>query len=300
MCENLSGPNAPFCSPSTNTQVRVGQTVEITWDTRFFNRSSPFGTPSTVFIQADFGSTSQDASFGGLDGFTSPPLDPQSGRFTWTIVETFLTSGGVATTSRGSRLFLSPETSQIDVKSGSTSTTVRRITGPRVVISQRENEAAPGQPPNPLSIALPVGLGAFVVLIIGIFFCVRRWKNRDRRNKEVRDVEVKGASAGVESKSRTGFWEKMFPAGGYGVGKSKTQRIGNGMGQRKKGKRKGEDIEIVHSTHMNAVGGAVGGPVRMGFTGGRGGGYVGAIRSNGNVFRAEVQRQDRGRGGDYL
>lgn len=163
-----------------------------------------------------------------------------------------------------------------------------------MVILQRDDRAATGQP-NPLSIALPVGLGAFVVLVIGVFFCVRRWKTRDRYNQGARDVEMKGTA---DSGSRTGFLGRIFSAGGYGIGQSRTQRIGIG---KRKGRGKGEDIEIVHSTHMNAVGGAEGGPVRMGFMGGgRGGGYAGGSRSNGNVFRDEVRRQDRGRGTDYL
>ncbi|KAK4217754.1 hypothetical protein QBC37DRAFT_448140 [Rhypophila decipiens] len=343
MCDNLDGRNglnAPFCSPSTNTAVQVGRTLEITWDPRFFNRSSSSSRANVVFIQADFGSTASDSSFGGRDGFTSAPLDPLSGSFTWTILNSFLTSGGRETTSRGARLFLATQEELVQiVDPGSSLTTpsasvATRITGPRVVIRaspSRDNNNRMDMP-NPLSIALPVGLGALVVLIIGVWFCFRRWRNHSIDNKnrnstsrgKMQDLEMKQSTPKtVGGQNKPGFWKKLGPGrpssgpgSGYGSKSTADQRTETappafrfGFGS-KKSKAKGqEEIEIVHSTHMNAGGGVR--PARMGFVGGKltnigGGGPAGSTSSN-NVFRDEVRRQeDRGgqsqnwRDSDYL
>ncbi|KAM7202009.1 Protein of unknown function (DUF4448) domain containing protein [Rhypophila sp. PSN 637] len=329
MCDNLNGRNglnAPFCSPSTNTAVQVGRTLEITWDPRFFNRSSSRANVNVVFIQADLGSTASDSSFGGLDGFTSPPLDPLSGQFTWTILNAFLTSGGRETSSRGARLFFATqELIQIDPITGSSltpSVSVTRITGPRVVIRARDNNRGGGMDmPNPLSIALPVGLGALVVLIIGVWFCFRRWRNHSSAAAAAQNRDKTTTSRDLEMKQSIGEEKKGFFKGKLGLGKSGSGSDGYaidnkntetttapafrfgfgffGFGPKKKGQE--EEIEIVHSTHMNAGGGVR--PTRMGFVGGKltniGGG------SNNNVFRDEVRRQeDRGgqnwRDSDYL
>ncbi|KAM7222750.1 Protein of unknown function (DUF4448) domain containing protein [Rhypophila decipiens] len=346
MCDNLDGRNglnAPFCSPSTNTAVQVGRTKKVTWDPRFFNRSSS-SRANVVFIQADFGSTASDSSFGGRDGFTSAPLDPLSGSFTWTILNAFLTSGGRETTSRGARLFLATQEeligqNQIVDPDTGTPSVVTRITGPRVVIrassSSRDNNNRMDMP-NPLSIALPVGLGALVVLIIGVWFGFRRWRNHSsaaaaaqnkdqnsRGHGKMQDLEMKQSTPKtVGGQNKPGFWKKLGlgrpssgPGSGYGSKSTADQRTETappafrfGFGS-KKSKAKGqEEIEIVHSTHMNAGGGVR--PARMGFVGGKltnigGGGGLGGSNTSNNVFRDEVRRQeDRGgqnwRDSDYL
>ena len=152
-----------------------------------------------------------------------------------------------------------------------------------MVIIARDNGVT--NMPNPLSIALPVGLGVFVLMIIGVFFCVRRWR-RAAKNNRVTVVNNKGVVGvtGVSAETVKGKKGGGWFSRGYGIGKSRSQRM-----------RGGDDIEIVHSTHMNASGGGV----RMNFMGIGGGGRAGGGGGGGgNVFRDEMRRQDRN--SDYM
>ncbi|KAK3318200.1 hypothetical protein B0H66DRAFT_556464 [Apodospora peruviana] len=269
MCDNLRGANAPFCSPRENTQVQVGRAVDVTWDPKFFNRSA---TPE-IFILAEFGPTGSeddDTVVGGLAGFTSDPVDARSGKFTWTILDQYLDpqtrDGRGAVRARNARIFISEPMEDIDdTVSPNPEIIQQRIPGPRVQIVARDNgllEVGAGGP-NPLSIALPVGLGVFVLLIIAVFFVVRRWK-RGRRDRMV-PARVVGGGGVSGGGGAGGFFSRK----GYGIGKS--------WGQRTRG---GDDVEIIHSTHMNATQGGV----RMNM-----------MADGGNVFRDEVRRQDRAR-----
>ncbi|GAB1319277.1 hypothetical protein MFIFM68171_09487 [Madurella fahalii] len=85
MCDNRG--DTPFCSPSEGAQFQTGDTVEIIWDPSFF-----INAPLQILIQADFSNLQDDAANGGggAAGFTSDPVETQSGNFTWSILDSYL------------------------------------------------------------------------------------------------------------------------------------------------------------------------------------------------------------------
>ncbi|KAK4109134.1 hypothetical protein N656DRAFT_848067 [Canariomyces notabilis] len=90
MCDNHGA--ALFCSPQEGSQLQTGESVEITWDPSFFDT-----TPFQVLIQADFFDGSSSTTTGEKTGFTSAPLNTNTGRFTWSILESYLPPGTNAT-----------------------------------------------------------------------------------------------------------------------------------------------------------------------------------------------------------
>ncbi|KAK0637141.1 hypothetical protein B0T17DRAFT_504516 [Bombardia bombarda] len=288
MCENLDGVNAPFCSPREGAQVQVGTTIDVTWDPALFNTSI---TPQ-IRVQGDFSTTSP----GGTDGFSSVLLDPNSGRYSWTILDEYLDDGA---TSLAARLFIAEP-----VASTGTNTNAQdRIPGPRVQVvraaaaaaSETDNttptsSASSTSPtfnsssssinktntpndsttattsnntntgPNPLSIALPIGVGVLALLLISAFFTFKK------RNHPPGAGNLAVLRSMLFSSSKTN-------KDGYGVGQSRGQRFRGGSSRER-------EITIVHHTHMVAQG------LRMNT-------MAGGDNGNGNVFREEMRRQER-------
>ncbi|KAK3323788.1 hypothetical protein B0T19DRAFT_443260 [Cercophora scortea] len=258
MCSNINGANAPFCSPTEGTRLEVGKTIDVTWDPSFFNSTT---TPQ-IRVQAEF-SPAKGAT-GGSDGFTTDAIDVTAGRYTWTILPSYLNHRDHSGP-RSAQLFLANPT---DTDNDGTFDAQDRVAGPRVeIISSSNTTTSPTSPndptnndmrmmgPNPLSIALPVSLGILVLLLIGGYFLLKR---RAQRN----NPEAGAGGFGIR-----GIFSRRN--GGYGIGQSRAQRLPR------------DPVTIIHSTHMNAGGG--GGMMRM-QTMGEGGR---------NVFREEMSRQDR-------
>ncbi|KAK0641345.1 hypothetical protein B0T16DRAFT_380051 [Cercophora newfieldiana] len=260
-CTNFDGPLAPFCAPVQGQQVPVGRTVEVTWDPNWFNSTE---TPM-VLVQADFSLPANSGQTLGIDGFTSELIPTSAGRFTWSVLPSYLHSSTLATTAR---LFLA-EPSETNV-----TTRGNRISGPRVEIvsstignnnnlnnnngnnrgaNQQQTPASNGT--NPIAIALPITFGILTLCFLG--FCV--WFKR--RHPDF--------FRGMFAFNRRRFGRRGGNSGGgrFGFGRSKSTRL------------RGDDIKVV-TTDMNGL-------------------RMNAMAMNGgqdrNVFREEMRRQERAR-----
>ncbi|KAK0620123.1 hypothetical protein B0T14DRAFT_224262 [Immersiella caudata] len=256
-CTNFDGPLAPFCAPAQGQQLPVGRTVEVIWDPNWFNSTE---TPM-VLVQADFSIPTVSGQTAGIDGFTSELVPTSNGRFTWSVLPSYLHSSTLATTAR---IFLA-EPSETNV-----TTRGNRIPGPRVEIvsasvlnnnnnnnnnqngANRNNQQQPlATGSNPIAIALPIVFGILTLCFLG--FCV--WFKR--RNPDF--FRGMFAFARRRGGSRRG-------GGRFGLGRSKSRL-------------RGDDIKVV-TTDMNGL-------------------RMNAMAMNGgqdrNVFREEMRRQDRAR-----
>ncbi|KAK3688233.1 hypothetical protein B0T22DRAFT_535454 [Podospora appendiculata] len=213
MCENINGANAPFCSPTEGTRLEVGKTIDVTWDPTFFNSST---TPQ-IRVQAEFSPSKnpKTGETGGSDGFTTDAIDVATGRYTWTILASYLEPDA---RSRSAKLFLATPT---DTDNDGTFDAQDRLAGPRVQIISANTTTSPNNDnnnnksmgPNPLSIALPVSLGVLVLLLIGGYFLLKRRAQNNPGAGGIRHIFSRG---------------------------SRAQRLPR------------DPVTIIHSTHMNA------------------------------------------------
>ncbi|KAK3940286.1 hypothetical protein QBC46DRAFT_261239 [Diplogelasinospora grovesii] len=181
MCDNKSGANAPFCSPASGERVAVGQVINVTWDPTYFN-SSTTTTTTQIQIQADFKFAPADinntAIKGGLDGFTSDPIDLSTGSYSWMISNEYLPA---KVRSMQATLFLAQPSNNNDGAG-------ERVTGPEVQIvagsggsnvnNDKNSLGSGGGRPNPIAIALPVVFGFLALVGIGGYL----WYYNKRKN----------------------------------------------------------------------------------------------------------------------
>ncbi|KAK4032204.1 hypothetical protein C8A01DRAFT_50957 [Parachaetomium inaequale] len=288
MCDN--DPDIPFCSPQNGSQLQVGETVEITWNPLFFTTSTPQPSPQ-IFIQADFSIT--DNGPPETAGFTSAPLDPNTGVFPWPVLDTYLprnsnyttatlsiaaplshtsTNGTFVRIGAGTIRFPGPQVHILRAPATNLNTSLSN-TAPQdnTQPQQEQDQQQQQQQTNPLAIALPITFGLLTALAMVIYALLKR-----HRPGLLARVNPFHHRRGGSSSNNT-----IWP-GGDGERHSRGRRV----------RLKGRDVEIrvvktdleglrANAARMVAVGGGVGG----------------AGRGEGNVFREEVRRQevDRGR-----
>jgi len=147
------------------------------------------GENRTVFVQANY----VDSSGGGEQAFQSPILQNSAGFYAWTIENAWLK--GLA--SNNITLYLQP----ID------QTAAFGSTGPILMVTTSPAPLPYQQPPTPipkgqdLYIALPTVFGFILLCVLGGFFLNRRHR-------------------------KIGLGNIMGRRNGYGVGKSRSQRLG--------------------------------------------------------------------------
>ncbi|KAK4183447.1 hypothetical protein QBC35DRAFT_518203 [Podospora australis] len=289
MCTNPPESPTPFCEPREGAQLRTGQTIEIIWSPLFF-ATGPNSRPRQIRVQAEFFPSSSSNTSSTL-GFTSTLLSPSSGRFAWTILDSYLPpsinsltaslaiaepftdSDGNGTVLEGNDSFPGPRV------------TILRSTGAQQPNSgsnknnnttNAANRGAIGGGPSPLAIVLPVIFGVLTIIVmVGCVFFRR--KNPGFRMRDwVSGMMNRSGRGGFGSTNGGGGGGKgLLPlslgqGGGYGERQSRGQRL------------QGKDIRVVttdiNSLRMNAV--------KMAGNGGFGGGGP-------NVFREEMRRQER-------
>ncbi|KAI1341953.1 hypothetical protein F5Y15DRAFT_328636 [Xylariaceae sp. FL0016] len=200
-CGNARGVGAPFCSPSNGSQVQVGETYYVTWDTSFFPSTS-----EAVWVQGSYNKSSTDEAgkFVSTHGFTSEDTTSGAGYWAWTVDD--------ERTPVGTRVSLSlwyanPEA----LEEGA----LLSVEGPvvAVVMGADVKEGPGGSPNNALAIALPVVLIS-VALVIGTWLCMRK-------RSGIRTEEL-GAAPHWPGHGHG----RVGKGSGYGVGQSWGQRTG--------------------------------------------------------------------------
>ncbi|SPQ20229.1 47e94c99-c55b-43d0-b1f1-2644cd282749 [Thermothielavioides terrestris] len=205
MCD--SGEDTPFCAPANGAELRVGETVDITWDPDFI-ASSASPPPVQIFIQADFSITPTDPL--ETAGFTSPALDPNTGTFPWPILASYIPATANATTAllsiaiplsntptngtftrigEGTTRFPGPQVHILpaaSTTSSSSSSSPQSVSANPTAASAAQSQSGPqnqtqingtatnGQQPNALAIALPVALGVATALLMAAYALVKR------------------------------------------------------------------------------------------------------------------------------
>ncbi|KAK3903517.1 hypothetical protein C8A05DRAFT_32732 [Staphylotrichum tortipilum] len=291
MCDTEG--DTPFCSPKNGAQLLTGQTAEITWNPDFFSATSP--PPTEIFVQADF--TLPSNSGGSNVGFTSAPLDPNAGTFSWPILPSYLPSSANLTTvilSLAAPLVQNPTSGsfirigtgtvrfpgpQIRIVRSSTTTNAAAATTSRVgsTASAAAQSGTASAPVNPLAIALPVVFGVLTALAMAGYILLKR------RNPRLLQRLNPFARRNDDNFSGSGY---------FGRGQ---QSLGGGVGSVR---LRGRNVEIkVVKTDMEGLRANAG---RMVVGGGNGRGQQGRGQmGRGNVFREEVRRQmeaeERGR-----
>ncbi|KAH6632158.1 hypothetical protein F5144DRAFT_649681 [Chaetomium tenue] len=312
MCDN--DPDTPFCSPQDGAQLQVGEIAEIIWNPNFFTTSNPADPPQQIFIQADFALTSTNGP-PETAGFTSAPLDPNTGFFPWTILSTYLpptSNTTTATLSLAAPLSHAPTTNGTFVRIGAatirfpgprvhilrantntntnTNTTLTNTNSPLTNSTATEPTPEPTAAPNPLAIALPIALGLLTALAMALYAILKRHR-----------PEVL-ARLGLGGCGCLGWWRRRGGrgrqegmgggvggvmggsgyGGGYGYGGGEGGGGGGGSGGRVKLKGRAVEIRVVKTDLEGLRGNAR----RM----------MGVEGQAGNVFREEVRRQELARG----
>ncbi|KAK4150152.1 hypothetical protein C8A00DRAFT_18264 [Chaetomidium leptoderma] len=258
MCDNDA--DGPFCSPQDGAQLQTGETVTITWNPLFFTTASFPNPPFDIFIQADFPITANGPP--ETAGFTSTPLDPNTGAFPWPILASYLPPTSNASIALLSIAAPLPQTSTNGsfIRTGAGTT---RFPGPQVHIlrasqptpssspptDQQQQQQQQQQPqndqqqnptsPNPLAIALPIAFGLLTALAMVGYALLKRHR--------------------PETLARLAFWKKRTK-GNSSSGSS--SRSGGGGGR---GRVRGREVEIrvvrtdLEGLRANAAKMAVGG-----------------------------------------
>ncbi|OBT81532.1 hypothetical protein VE02_09558 [Pseudogymnoascus sp. 03VT05] len=263
VCHNKDGPSAPFCVPTNGTHLEPRSTYYITWDT------SAFPGNASVFVLGNY----LNASVGGEQAFQSLTLSGSRGWYALNVLEAWKQKS---------------KENYIDLFLAS-ATGGERLAGPRIAIgtAPEEVEFKPTQAPKgpALYIALPAVFGFIILCVCGGF-----WWNRHARV--------------------IGLGNVMGRRKGYGIGKSRGERLGMGRkGAIKLQEREGlaggpldaqtsfrDDTFDMEQEQNRArrrdsdLGSLVGTPTRPEFGNGVGGGAGGS-----NVFRSEMERQERER-----
>jgi len=262
--EAESGPFAPFCQPTNGSDVWVGETYYVTWDADFF------AINSTITIELSYVSTSG----GGGNAWSSAKTPNAYGYVTMTMDKAWLQG-----TSRNNLTLtivsLGPNVNAQAV----------RTSGPVISLINKPVAHLPAPPhtkaPNKLGmeIGIPVGVAFIVFVVFGL--CIGMRKTR-----------------------RIGVGNVMGRRKGYGIGKSRRQRVGNNGPIRLDEQEAGPgpwrghfrdesngEIELPQRNPGHAreesLGSLVGTPTQEGFGDPTG--------TRGNAFRDEISRQKTGR-----
>lgn len=263
---------------------RADPTPSVTWNPDFFTTTSSSNPILQIFIQADFTSLNPTDQPGPTPGFTSPGLDPNSGIFSWLILAAYLFPPTANSTTAHLSITLPPPPSTADRTPSRESA---RFPGPQIHIlpsttsnpNAADSAILPPAPldsnrartagPNPLAIALPIALGLATALLMAAYALAKRY--------------------------RPG-WLPSFLRGSGGSRVKGTTKEGGERGRWFGSKRGGVvrlrgravEIQVVKTDLEGLRANAVRAWAGRGGLGSAGGG-------GGNVFREEVERQERER-----
>lgn len=203
VCHNRDGPNAPFCLPGAGKEMYPGTTYYITWDPTFFNGSNTTVKLAGSYFNATTGTVSAQA-------FSSGILAAAWSFYVWTVDAELLKSQGASAVNISLAIVaLVPGAAAMTPFQGP----VVLVTNPPAYTPQKTK--APTGPA--LYIGLPTVAGFVILCVVGT--CL--W-NRHTRRITIGNVMGRGR-------------------GGYGVGKSRRQRMGFG----KKTERKQQGIRLM-------------------------------------------------------
>lgn len=161
VCHNIDGDFAPFCKPDNGSEVYVGQTYYVTWDTTFLSDKN-----SSVIIQGDYVNSTQ----GGEQAFHSDFTPNNVGSYAWTIEQEWLQGQS----SNNITLFYFPINPAFDEPIRVTGPTLMVTTKKQDVFHQEPAKAPKGQS---LYIALPTVFGFILLCVVGGFF----WNRKHRK-----------------------------------------------------------------------------------------------------------------------
>ncbi|KAK4222039.1 hypothetical protein QBC38DRAFT_490795 [Podospora fimiseda] len=196
-CSNTVGLDEPFCLPKRGSTLYPGNTYYITWAPAYFP-SSPYLTLHITLNSLSSGSVS-----GTTGQIISSSLPSSSGYYPLPIPSDFLTN--LNTTSASITLSLSYS----DESTPNEPNDIITIPGPTVFISSplpKEKESSKGI--NIIAIAVPLIIVLLLLALLG--FCFIKWRKTGQ-------IPFVGAVVKRTRRASTG----------YGIGKSKSQRIGN-------------------------------------------------------------------------
>ncbi|KAI9892704.1 MAG: hypothetical protein M1814_001124 [Vezdaea aestivalis] len=185
-CHGSNGPYRPFCQPTNASDVYIGDTYYVTWDPDFFKINT------TLEVLVDY----TNPQGGGLNVYTSPETPNAYGFVTVSMDNRWLNDN--------SENNLTFSIIQLDK---TPSKKPNYYQGPTVRLIQKpaKHYAPSPETPKPdrksLAIGLPVALGGALFIVLGVCF----W---NRKHRQIGIGNIMGRRAG------------------YGVGKSRRQRIG--------------------------------------------------------------------------
>ncbi|KAK2589633.1 hypothetical protein QQS21_012689 [Conoideocrella luteorostrata] len=261
-CFNEKGQYAPFCRPTYNSSIYVGNTYYVTWDPDWFNKTEMFMKTRFVTLQINYFNETTHENFD--HDKSNRWYDVRSGVLPLTIQKDYLrgrSSNNVTFQLVGHEI------------QNATTATNRTVELPVVITTTTLDPSPPTPVPKgrTLVIALPVVFGTLALLLIG--GCI--W------NRKTRSIQL----GNIMSRSRNGYTGRrsrnLFNRKDNGIQLNAAPVSPPPVDYRDIPDRRGRDGE--------ALGSLTGSPVRAHFeeqdtTGGRH-----------NAFRDEVRRQDRER-----
>ncbi|KLJ11007.1 hypothetical protein EMPG_13705 [Blastomyces silverae] len=180
----------PFCLPKNDTEVFTGDIYYVTWD------SDAFPPNSTITVGLNYANSSENA---GVSAYTSDRRENSYGFVTIQMDKVWLQGE--------SRNNL---TAYIVEYNPGSNERAKTVAGPLISLVNRPGKHYPPPPPTPvpdkagLTIGLPVALGVFFLILLGLYF-------------------------GMRKSRRIGLGSIMGSRGkGYGGGKSRIERLGGG------------------------------------------------------------------------
>ncbi|KJR80877.1 uncharacterized protein SPSK_05278 [Sporothrix schenckii 1099-18] len=198
VCNNANGDLAPFCAPSNGTTLNPGITYYVTWDPSFFSAMPN----TTVIITGNFFNDTTGAIT--TQAFSSGTLAAGWSFYAWDVEKSLLSGA----TSAGVNIRIS----MAYLSTGNNST---HVAGPVVTVANPQPyRQKPAEAPSGMAlyIGLPCILGFVALMLIGT--CI--WNHRTRRI----------GLGNVMGRSRFGKLGELGQSKGYGVRKSRRQRVG--------------------------------------------------------------------------
>lgn len=196
VCSNKDGDYAPFCEPSRDSSLYTGTTYFVTWDASALNSSKV--TVTGTYLNSTTGEAGDDA-------FTADELRASWSYYAWTPNKGYLSHGNGSSV----RVVLSLTELSAD---GETATATHA--GPTVLVTKapRYRQPAPKLPAGAaLYIGLPVIFGFCLLMICGV--CA--W-NRKARHIGLGNIMSRGRHGYGVAKSRAKRMTRSMKGGGAG------------------------------------------------------------------------------------
>ncbi|PGH27299.1 hypothetical protein AJ80_01009 [Polytolypa hystricis UAMH7299] len=196
VCTEASGPFEPFCLPENGTEVYVGDTYYVTWD------SDAYPMNSTITVGLDYVNTTGN---GGKSAFTADPRENRYGYVTITMEKGWLQDQ--------SRNNLTVYLVELDPNSDARA---KPVTGPIISLVNKPVKHYPPPPPTPpptklgLMVGLPIGLGAFCLIVFGLCYGMRKHRRIGLGN--IMGGKTKGYGSGRSRVERLGGRRRGGPS----------------------------------------------------------------------------------------